>query len=91
MKHCRGPAGTSDPFSTKNNSHANPTRHYQALNHPVSFAARSLRAAVVACGATGAGAARGAATKAVKRAPLRPLFGGTQMLRLCRKCDTQKI
>ena len=33
------------------------------------FAARRLRAAVVACGAVGAGAARGAATKAVKSAP----------------------
>ena len=33
------------------------------------FAAKRLRAAVVACGAVGAGAARGAATKAVKSAP----------------------
>ena len=33
------------------------------------FAVKMLRAAVVACGAAGAGAARGAATKAVKRAP----------------------
>ena len=33
------------------------------------FAARRLRAAVVACGAVGARAARGAATKAVKSAP----------------------
>ena len=31
--------------------------------------AQILRAAVAACGATGAGAARGAATKAVKSAP----------------------
>ena len=33
------------------------------------LAAKRLRAAVVACGAVGAGAARGAATKAVKSAP----------------------
>ena len=34
------------------------------------FVVKVPRAAVVACGAAGAGAARGAATKAVKRAPL---------------------
>ena len=35
----------------------------------IQHVAQVLRAAVAACGATGAGAARGAATKAVKSAP----------------------
>ena len=40
------------------------------LRTSLLHAAQILRAAVAACGATGAGAARGAATKAVKSAPL---------------------